>query len=122
MDILDTHDMHNMYLVMDNAKIHHNNRVIQVIQERGYKPVFLPPYSPFLNPIEEFWAKLKANIRPNPLSSNDRLTPKILEAGRRVSAQDCKSWSRSGKDVLKEKKDFKSTKSQIYNRYSLNVI
>ncbi|EIE83399.1 hypothetical protein RO3G_08104 [Rhizopus delemar RA 99-880] len=40
---------------MDNAPIHHHDAVDPIILQRGYIPVYLPPYSPELNPIEMFW-------------------------------------------------------------------
>ena len=52
-------------LVMDNATIHHSARVKRMCQEAGVLLVYLPPYSPDLNPIEEFFAELKAFIRRN---------------------------------------------------------
>ena len=39
-------------LVMDNARIHHAVNVIQFLEEKGIRYIFLPPYSPELNPIE----------------------------------------------------------------------
>jgi transposase len=50
-------------LIMDNASFHHSKQVEQMCSEKGVKLVYLPPYSPDLNPIEEFFAKLKAFIR-----------------------------------------------------------
>ena len=50
-------------LVMDNASIHHSDRVEQMCTEAGVKLIYLPPYSPDLNPIEEFFAELKAYIK-----------------------------------------------------------
>lgn len=52
-------------LVMDNASFHHSDRIKQMCSEAGVKLVYLPPYSPDLNPIEEFFAELKAFIRRN---------------------------------------------------------
>ncbi|KUM63427.1 hypothetical protein ACN42_g3681 [Penicillium freii] len=52
-------------LVMDNASFHHSERIEQMCSEAEVKLVFLPPYSPDLNPIEEFFAELKAFIRRN---------------------------------------------------------
>jgi transposase len=52
-------------LVMDNASFHHSERIQQICDEAGVKLVYLPPYSPKLNPIEEFFAELKAFIRRN---------------------------------------------------------
>ena len=50
-------------LVMDNAPIHHTERIQQMCDEAGVILVYLPPYSPNLNPIEEFFAELKAFIQ-----------------------------------------------------------
>ncbi|KAJ5142504.1 uncharacterized protein N7515_001291 [Penicillium bovifimosum] len=52
-------------LVMDNASFHHSERISQMCADAGVKLVYLPPYSPDLNPIEEFFAELKAYIRRN---------------------------------------------------------
>jgi transposase len=52
-------------LVMDNATIHHTERIEQMCRDAGVKLVYLPPYSPDLNPIEEFFAELKAFIKRN---------------------------------------------------------
>lgn len=52
-------------LVMDNASFHHTERITQMCYEAGVKLVYLPPYSPDLNPIEEFFAELKAFIKRN---------------------------------------------------------
>ena len=62
MDVLDKNNMKDHYLVMDNAPIHTPSAIRQLVESRGYKCVYLPPYSPFLNPIEEFWSKVKAGI------------------------------------------------------------
>lgn len=52
-------------LVMDNASFHHSDRLSQMCADAGVKLVYLPPYSPDLNPIEEFFAELKSFIRRN---------------------------------------------------------
>lgn len=63
--------------------------VVDIIVKRGYKPLFMPPYSPFLNPIEECWSKIKSGIRRNPLKKDDELTPRIAEACNTVTTKDC---------------------------------
>ncbi len=52
-------------ILMDNASIHHTERITQMCHDVGVKLVYLPPYSPDLNPIEEFFAELKAFIERN---------------------------------------------------------
>ena len=48
---------------MDNASIHHTARIKQMCRDAGVKLIYLPPYSPDFNPIEEFFAELKAFIK-----------------------------------------------------------
>ncbi|CZT13846.1 uncharacterized protein RAG0_17338 [Rhynchosporium agropyri] len=50
-------------LIMDNASFHRSERVEQMCNDAGVKLVYLPPYSPDLNPIEEFFAELKVFIK-----------------------------------------------------------
>jgi hypothetical protein len=95
MDILDSHDMKGMFIVMDNYRINHSPRfAVDAINKRGYKPLLMPPYSPFLNPIEECWSKIKKNIRRNPLDKTDQLTPRIAEACTLITKSDCQGWIR----------------------------
>lgn len=94
MDVLDKNDMKGYFLVMNNASIHHGARIEQEMKDRGYKPLYLPPYSPFLNPIEEFWANVKQGVRRNPLDNRDSLTLRIIEVCKAVTATDCAGWIR----------------------------
>lgn len=55
----------NSVLVMDNAKIHHHEEMINVIESVGCRVLFLPPYSPDFNPIELAFSKIKSWIKRN---------------------------------------------------------
>lgn len=50
----------NAVLVMDNATFHKRSDTLQAIEKAGHTALFLPPYSPDLNPIEQKWAQAKA--------------------------------------------------------------
>lgn len=50
-------------VVMDNLSSHKGPRVRRAIRKTGAKLIFLPPYSPDLNPIEMAFAKLTAHLR-----------------------------------------------------------
>lgn len=50
-------------VVMDNYCIHKNNETQRLIESVGCKILFLPPYSPDLNPIENTWSVIKRRIR-----------------------------------------------------------
>ena len=51
------------YVVMDNASFHKSAKTIELIESVGCKVIFLPPYSPDLNPIEKFWDNMKRWIK-----------------------------------------------------------
>jgi transposase len=50
-------------VVMDNASFHKSEKTKELIESVGCKLLFLPPYSPDLNPIEKFWANMKRWIK-----------------------------------------------------------
>lgn len=50
-------------VVMDNAPFHNSRRIRELIEEAGCELLFLPSYSPDLNPIEHWWHKIKTAIR-----------------------------------------------------------
>jgi len=51
------------WVVVDHATFHHGGRIAQLIEAANCKLVYLPPYSPDLNRIENCWAWLKSRIR-----------------------------------------------------------
>ena len=53
----------NTTIVMDNASFHRKSRLTLLAEDAGHRIVFLPPYSPQLNPIENFWSWLKCRLR-----------------------------------------------------------
>ena len=58
-------------VIMDNASFHKSQTTIDLIESAGCHVIFLPPYSPDLNPIEKFWANMKRWIRNNISKMND---------------------------------------------------
>lgn len=50
-------------IIMDNASIHKGNKVREIIENAGCYLIYLPPYSPDFNPIEHYWAALKAFVK-----------------------------------------------------------
>lgn len=60
------------FVVMDNASFHKSQKTKELIDSVGCKVIFLPAYSPDLNPIEKFWANMKKWIEHN-ISNFDQL-------------------------------------------------
>ena len=52
------------FLVMDNAAFHKSAKTRELIEKFGCHLLFLPTYSPDLNPIEHWWHKIKSLLRP----------------------------------------------------------
>ena len=50
-------------VVIDNASFHKSAKIKNLMQAAGIKLMYLPPYSPDLNPIEHYWHKIKNSIR-----------------------------------------------------------
>lgn len=54
----------NTTIVLDNASIHKSAKTLELVHAKGCKILFLPPYSPDLNPIENCWHTLKSRLKP----------------------------------------------------------
>lgn len=77
-------------VVMDNASIHHVERVATSIQDTGAILRYLPPYSPDFNPLEEAFAKVKAFLKSNEIAyqATNSAHLLVLMAYNTVSTQD----------------------------------
>ncbi len=82
-------------IVMDNMRSHHAKIVKQILDESGISYMYLPPYSPDLNPIEKMWSKLKAYLRKEKVRIASELPSAIERAFSTVRASDCLGWFRS---------------------------
>ena len=79
-------------VVMDNLRTHHVQAVGELLRNAGAEALYLPAYSPDLNPIERLWSKVKAILRKLRVRSPDALDAAIRSAFRCVSAHDCLGW------------------------------
>ena len=82
-------------LVMDNMKSHHAKAVKDLLDSSGIRYIYLPPYSPDLNPIEKLWSKVKALLRKFKARTLEELPDAIQNAFCAVTAADCSGWFKS---------------------------
>jgi len=109
----------NTVIILDNAKIHHTESVHSTLdllevcslyliclcwlmrvlihacvftQRQGISHLFLPPYSPFLNPIEYAFSKIKSVVRKITLTNGNELQVAIEQGLDTVTPQDTANW------------------------------
>ena len=69
-------------LVMDNARIHHADTVVKALD--NYNVLFLPPYSPYLNPIELWFGELKKYMARSYFSTPLQLRKGIILGAKQI--------------------------------------
>ena len=79
-------------VVVDNLGSHKVAGVREAIEARGATLMFLPPYSPDLNPIEQVFAKLKALLRRAEPRTRKTLWKTIATTLDRFSASECRNY------------------------------
>ncbi len=79
-------------VVLDGLGAHRTNKVRELIEERGAELVFLPSYSPDLNPIEEAFSKIKNIVRKAGARTREALEEAMGEALSAVTLGDVAGW------------------------------
>jgi transposase len=81
-------------VVMDNLSSHKVDGVRQRIEARKAELIYLPPYSPDLNPIEKAWSKLKQILRQVKARTAEALDQAIAAAIPEISPANAQAWFR----------------------------
>jgi transposase len=81
-------------VVMDNLSSHKVPTVRQPIEHAGAELLYLPPYSPDLNPIEKAWAKLKQLLRSAQARTQQTLEQAVANALKLITPDNAKAWFR----------------------------
>jgi len=81
-------------VVMDNLSSHKVAAVRTSIEKAGAELLYLPPYSPDMNPIEKAWAKLKELLRAAQARTREALDQAIEDALKRITPDNAKAWFR----------------------------
>ena len=93
MATLDATNAPSFNFVMDNASIHKTAAIKHEMEASRHNLVFLPPYSPFLNPIEEFFSKFKGLVKRTRMMDNETLNQRIVDVSYNdITADNCRAW------------------------------
>ena len=79
-------------VIMDNLSPHKSAETLSLIQQIGAAVLFLPAYSPDLNPTEKMWSKLKEILRSVEARSKPSLIEAIASALEAITVQDAINW------------------------------
>ena len=79
-------------VVLDNLAAHKVAGVEQAVRAAGASVMYLPPYSPDLNPIEQAFAKLKALLRKTAARTRDTLWAAIGRSLGSFSPNECRNY------------------------------
>ncbi len=82
-------------VVMDNLSSHKVQGVRERIEAAAAELLYLPPYSPDLNPIEKAWSKLKQYLRAVKARTAEQLQQAIAEALKTITLRDAAAWFRT---------------------------
>jgi transposase len=79
-------------IVVDNLSAHKGKRVKEIVEKRGCTLLYLPPYSPDFNPIEEGFSKVRGLLRKASARSREALVEAMGTALAAVNEQDARGW------------------------------
>lgn len=79
-------------VVLDNLSAHTGETIRQLIEARGARVQFLPPYSSDFNPIELCWSKIKTALRAAKARTFDALLEALAKALCSISLTDIQAW------------------------------
>jgi transposase len=79
-------------VVLDNLGSHKGKAVRRAVRDVGARLVFLPKYSPDLNPIEQLFAKIKGFVRKRAPRSFDAIAQALADAMKTVSPEECANY------------------------------
>ena len=81
-------------VVMDNMRSHHTQAIKDLLEQAGVQYLYLPPYSPDLNPIEKMWSKLKAFLKKAKVRLLEKLPDAVRAVFKTISSHGCSGWFR----------------------------
>ena len=79
-------------VILDNLATHKIRGIVEAIEAAGARLLYLPPYSPDFNPIENMWSKIKQTLRSQAPRTESELLLATKAAFQAISAADCQGF------------------------------
>lgn len=92
--ILTTKEMNNVIMIMDNVSFHKCSEIADFVVSKGHSTIFLPPYSPFFNPIEFMFSQWKSIVRSQKPTTDMELMQYIDGFQNVLSEDQCENYVR----------------------------
>ena len=89
LNYLDENNLSNYLIILDNVRFHKNQEALSLITTKGHQMKFLPPYSPFLNPIENMFSKWKNSVKRRQSNDEEELFHNIESSLNEITSSDC---------------------------------
>ena len=88
-------NLNNCVFIADNVSFHKTNIIRKLFNNYGHTIIYLPPYSPFLNPIENLFSKWKEEVRQRRADNEVNLLRLINDVSYLISEENCSGWYRN---------------------------
>lgn len=85
-------------LILDNHPVHRASKVRRFLEQHHIRHVFLPPYSPELNPIEEAWSKFKQFLKRAKARTVEDLLDAMAKAAKTILPEDAMGYFQHAED------------------------
>jgi transposase len=85
-------------LILDNHPVHRARQVEAFLKRHRVRYVFLPTYSPELNPIEEAWSKFKQFLKRAKARTLDELSAAMIRAAQTITSEDAQAYFQHAED------------------------
>lgn len=83
------------YFIMDNVPFHKASELRELIESYGHNLLFLPPYSPFLNCIENMFSQSKQFVKQSRVNTSEELLVAIKDSFLRITVENCANYYRN---------------------------
>lgn len=84
-------------IIMDNCKIHYAKRVTEKLKQMSVQTLFMPPYSPELNPIEETWSVIKGRLKQKKARNLTDYIHGLMEAKKTITPKKARAFFKHAK-------------------------